>query len=59
MKTDDTSGNSKYTMHLLDKADWQYTDHEREYFEAFFTRSSRGNKIACLFVRCSKNARYI
>lgn len=55
----DESSSTKFAMTLLDRADWQYTEREKEYFEAFYTRSSRGNRIACLFVRCSTNARWI
>lgn len=56
LKADDAA-NSKFTLNLLDRADWQYGDREKECFEAFFARSSRGNRIACLFVKCSTNAR--
>lgn len=56
LKADETSS-SKFAMTLLDRADWQYSEREKEYFEAFYARSSRGNRIACLFVRCSTNAR--
>lgn len=58
LKPDEASA-SKYTLGLYDKADWQYGDSEKEYFETFYSRSSRGNRIACLFVRCSTNARYV
>lgn len=57
LKPDETSA-SKYTLSLHDRADWQYGDSEKEYLETFYSRSSRGNRIACLFVRCSTNARY-
>lgn len=57
LKADDAA-NSKFTLNLLDRADWQYGDREKECFEAFFARSSRGNRIACLFVKCSTNARF-
>lgn len=53
----DEAASTKFSITLLDRADWQYTEREKEYFEAFYTRSSRGNRIACLFVRCSTNAR--
>lgn len=56
LKADETSS-TKFSMTLLDRADWQYTEREKEYFESFYARSSRGNRIACLFVRCSVNAR--
>lgn len=58
LKPDETSA-SKFTLALHDRADWQYGDSEKEYFETFYSRSSRGNRIACLFVRCSTNARYL
>lgn len=57
LKPDDQVS-TKYAMVLLDKADWQYTEQEKELFEAFYARSNRGNKIACLFVRC-ENARLV
>lgn len=56
LKADEASP-TKFSMTLLDRADWQYSEREKECFEAFYTRSSRGNRIACLFVRCSVNAR--
>lgn len=56
LKPDDSSS-TKFKMELLDKADWQYTEQEKDMFEGFYARSSRGNRIACVFVRCTKNAR--
>lgn len=58
LKADENSS-TKFKMTLLEKADWQYGDREKELFESFFVRSSRGNRIACLFVRCSTNARWV
>lgn len=52
------AGAGKFALTLLDRADWQYGDREKECFEAFYARSSRGNRIACLFVKCSTNARF-
>lgn len=54
--TDDT--NTKYTVCLTERAEWQYSDREKENVEGFFTRTSRGNLIACMYVKCSPNARY-
>lgn len=48
---------TKYTLVLHERADWQFTDKEKEHFEVFYARSSRSNRIACLFVRCTTNAR--
>lgn len=53
----DDSG-SRWTLHLSERADWQYSSREKEAIECFMTRTSRGNRIACMFVRCSPTARY-
>ena len=37
---------------LHDKAEWQYSEREKESLEVFYTRTSRGNRISCMFVRC-------
>lgn len=43
---------------LSENAEWQYTDREKRKIEGLFACTSRGNKIACVFVRCSAEARY-
>lgn len=53
----DDSG-SRWTLHLSERADWQYSAREKDAIECFMTRTSRGNRIACMFVRCSPSARY-
>uniref|UniRef100_A0ACB8ERN0 Alpha/beta hydrolase domain-containing protein 17B n=1 Tax=Sphaerodactylus townsendi TaxID=933632 RepID=A0ACB8ERN0_9SAUR len=53
----DESG-SRWTLHLSDRADWQYSSREKDAIECFMTRTSKGNRIACMFVRCSPNAKY-
>lgn len=53
----DDSG-SRWTLHLSERADWQYSSREKDAIECFMTRTSRGNRIACMFVRCSPSARY-
>ncbi|TMS03907.1 Cell surface hyaluronidase [Larimichthys crocea] len=53
----DESG-SRWTLHLSERADWQYSSREKDAIECFMTRTSRGNRIACMFVRCSPSARY-
>jgi len=45
-------------LHLSDKAEWQYTDRDKDNLEVFYTRTTRGNRIACMFVKCSPNARF-
>lgn len=49
---------SRWTLHLSERADWQYSTREKDAIECFMTRTSRGSRIACMFVRCSPNARY-
>ncbi|CAK1540216.1 unnamed protein product [Leptosia nina] len=55
--TPDETG-SKFSMTLGERAEWQYSEREKENIEGFYSRTSRGNRIACLFVRCSPNARF-
>ena len=47
----------KYKLHLNEKAEWQYGEREKESLEVSYTRTSRGNRIATMFVKCSPNAR--
>jgi hypothetical protein len=49
---------SKFQLNLNDKAEWPYSERDKETIEAYYTRTSRGNKIACIFVKCTSNARY-
>lgn len=53
----DETGN-KYTLHLTEKAEWQYSQRELDCIEVFMTRTSRGNRIPCAMVRCCPNAKY-
>ncbi|XP_041974864.1 alpha/beta hydrolase domain-containing protein 17B [Aricia agestis] len=55
--TPDETG-SKFSLTFTDRAEWQYSEREKENIEGFYSRTSRGNRIACLFVRCSPNARF-
>ena len=56
--SDSSDGGSNPKLVLNDKAEWQYSQREQESLEVFYTRTNRGNRIACMFVRCSPNARY-
>lgn len=49
---------SRYTIQLSERAEWQYSQRELDSLEVFMTRTSRGNRIACMFCRCSPSARY-
>lgn len=53
----DDAGNN-FSIHLTDKAEWQYTQKELDWIEVMKTRTSRGNTIACCFVKISPSAKY-
>lgn len=55
-QADDAS--SKLQIEFNDKAEWQYNDREKENIEGFYSRTFRGNRIGCIFVKCSANARF-
>ncbi|KAM9318214.1 alpha/beta hydrolase domain-containing protein 17C [Pholidichthys leucotaenia] len=50
--------NGATSLHLTERADWQYSQRELDSVEVLTTRSSRGNRVACMFVRCAPNSRY-
>lgn len=56
IQTDETG--ARGTLRLTDRAEWQFTDKELESIEVFYTRSKRGNRISCMFVRCASNPKY-
>jgi hypothetical protein len=45
--------NTKFTLSLTEKAEWQYTQRELENVEVFHTRSAKGNRIGCMFIRAA------
>lgn len=47
----------RWKLHLADRADFQYGQAELDMMEVLYTRSSRGNRIGCMFIRCAPNAR--
>lgn len=49
---------SKFNFILSQEAEWQYYARELEQIDVFFTRSSRGNRIACMYVRACPDAKY-
>ncbi|XP_053278115.1 alpha/beta hydrolase domain-containing protein 17C [Pleuronectes platessa] len=53
-----TDANGVASLHLTERADWQYSQRELDAVEVFSTRSSRGNRVGCMFVRCAPNSRY-
>jgi len=42
---------TKFTLSLTEKAEWQYTQRELDAMEVFYTRTTRGNRIGCMFIR--------
>lgn len=53
-----TDPNGVTSLHLTERADWQYSQRELDAVEVLSTRSSRGNRVGCMFVRCAPNSRY-
>jgi hypothetical protein len=49
---------SKFSLHLTERAEWQYSQRELDCIEVFYTRTSKGNRIACMFAKCAPNAKY-
>lgn len=50
--------NGEYSFAVTERAEWQFSDREKDLIDAFYTRTTRGNKIACMFVRCCSTARF-
>ncbi|XP_007439726.1 alpha/beta hydrolase domain-containing protein 17A [Python bivittatus] len=49
---------ARWKLHLTDRADFQYTQRELDTIEVFLTKSSRGNRVSCMYVRCVPGARF-
>ncbi|EFB22858.1 hypothetical protein PANDA_015524, partial [Ailuropoda melanoleuca] len=47
----------RWKLHLMERADFQYSQRELDTIEVFLTKSSRGNRISCMYVRCVPGAR--
>ncbi|CAM9902132.1 unnamed protein product [Lampetra planeri] len=43
-------------LRLTDRAEWQYSRRELDAIEVSVTRTSRGSRLACMFVRCAPDA---
>lgn len=46
------------SLHLSERADWQYSQRELDAVEVFFSRTARDNRLGCMFVRCAPSSRY-
>lgn len=54
--TDDLK--TKFQIQFLDRAEWQYGEREKDMIDSFYCRTSRGNEIACIYVKCAPSAKY-
>ncbi|KAF0882053.1 AB17A protein, partial [Crocuta crocuta] len=50
------SSPGRWKLQLTERADFQYSQRELDTIEVFLTKSSRGNRIACMYVRCVPSA---
>lgn len=48
----------RYTLQLTDRSEWVYSKAELDCIEVFYTRTSRDNRLACMYVKCSPRAKY-
>ena len=51
-------GDGSFGLHLTEKAEWQYGQKELDCIEVFTTKTSKGNQVGCMYVRCAPNARF-
>lgn len=49
---------ASYSLHLTDRAEFQYSQKELDCIEVFKARTKGGNKICVMFVRCTGPSRY-
>ncbi|XP_061835820.1 alpha/beta hydrolase domain-containing protein 17A-like [Nerophis lumbriciformis] len=49
---------SRWKLHLTERAEFQYSQRELDVTDVFLTRSSRGNRVGCMYIRCAPNARF-
>uniref|UniRef100_A0A8C1KX51 Abhydrolase domain containing 17Aa n=1 Tax=Cyprinus carpio TaxID=7962 RepID=A0A8C1KX51_CYPCA len=45
-------------LRLSERAEFQYSQRELDGTDVFLTHSSRGNRVGCMYIRCSPSARY-
>lgn len=51
------AGEGRWKLHLTERAEFQYSQRELDVTDVFLTRSSRGNRVGCMYIRCAPNAR--
>ncbi|KAG9270143.1 protein ABHD17A-like [Astyanax mexicanus] len=52
------AGEGRWKLHLTERAEFQYSQRELDATEVFLTRSSRGNRVGCMYIRCAPTARF-
>ena len=52
-------GEGRWKLQLSERAEFQYSQRELDTTDVFLTRSSRGNQVCCMYIRCAPNARYL
>ncbi|XP_054837486.1 alpha/beta hydrolase domain-containing protein 17A [Eublepharis macularius] len=53
-----SSAMTRWKLHLTDRADFQYNQRDLDTIEVFLTKSNRGNRVSCMYVRCVPGARF-
>ncbi|XP_072297389.1 alpha/beta hydrolase domain-containing protein 17A-like [Eucyclogobius newberryi] len=48
----------RWKLHLTERAEFQYSQRELDVTDVFLARSSRGNRVGCMYIRCAPNARF-
>ncbi|XP_016379834.1 protein ABHD17A-like [Sinocyclocheilus rhinocerous] len=51
-------GEGRWKLHLTERAEFQYCQQDLDATEVFLTRSSRGNRVGCMYIRCAPSARF-
>ncbi|XP_018964624.1 alpha/beta hydrolase domain-containing protein 17A [Cyprinus carpio] len=51
-------GEGRWKLHLTERAEFQYSQRDLDATEVFLTRSSRGNRVGCMYIRCAPSARF-
>uniref|UniRef100_A0A671X6S1 Abhydrolase domain containing 17A, depalmitoylase n=1 Tax=Sparus aurata TaxID=8175 RepID=A0A671X6S1_SPAAU len=53
-----TGAEGRWKLHLTERAEFQYSQRELDVTDVFLTRSSRGNRVGCMYIRCAPNASF-
>lgn len=56
--TSGVMGEPRWKLHLTERAEFQYSQRELDVTDVFLARSSRGNRVGCMYIRCAPNARF-